>query len=200
MNDTDQARHACRSSRTTSRRCCRIAIRSCWSTACSNSSRQERHGDQERHDQRAVLPGPFPGLPGHAGRADHRGAGAGIRPADHLHSALGAKRHRLFYLVKVDNAKFSALVAPGDQLKLDVELKRTIRRHGPVHVPRLRRRQAGRRGRTDVRASVREQMIHPPRIDRSPRQLGADVIVGAVQRHRRRRRDRRRHARSVRTS
>ncbi|HEY0662489.1 MAG TPA: 3-hydroxyacyl-ACP dehydratase FabZ [Lysobacter sp.] len=33
----------------------------------------------------------------------------------------------LFYLVKVDNAKFSKMVVPGDRLELDVTLKRTIR-------------------------------------------------------------------------
>jgi 3-hydroxyacyl-[acyl-carrier-protein] dehydratase len=34
---------------------------------------------------------------------------------------------QLFYLVKIDNAKFSKMVVPGDRLELDVELKRTIR-------------------------------------------------------------------------
>jgi 3-hydroxyacyl-[acyl-carrier-protein] dehydratase len=34
---------------------------------------------------------------------------------------------RLFYLVKVDNARFSKMVVPGDQLELDVTLKRVIR-------------------------------------------------------------------------
>ena len=34
---------------------------------------------------------------------------------------------KLFYLVKIDNAKFSRMVVPGDQLTLEVELKRTIR-------------------------------------------------------------------------
>ena len=32
-----------------------------------------------------------------------------------------------FYLVKVDNAKFSRMVVPGDRLELDGELKRRIR-------------------------------------------------------------------------
>ena len=36
----------------------------------------------------------------------------------------------MYYLVKVDNAKFSQLVVPGDQLMLEVELKRMIRRMG----------------------------------------------------------------------
>lgn len=34
---------------------------------------------------------------------------------------------KLFYLVKVDNARFSRMVVPGDQLVLDVTLKRVIR-------------------------------------------------------------------------
>lgn len=33
----------------------------------------------------------------------------------------------LFYLVKVDNARFSKMVVPGDRLELDVTLKRIIR-------------------------------------------------------------------------
>ena len=34
---------------------------------------------------------------------------------------------KLFYLVKIDAAKFSRMVVPGDQLSLEVVLKRTIR-------------------------------------------------------------------------
>lgn len=36
----------------------------------------------------------------------------------------------LFYLVKVDKARFSAMVVPGDQLRLEVTLKRTLRGMG----------------------------------------------------------------------
>lgn len=36
----------------------------------------------------------------------------------------------LYYLVKVDKAKFTQIVMPGDQLILEVELKRMIRRMG----------------------------------------------------------------------
>jgi 3-hydroxyacyl-[acyl-carrier-protein] dehydratase len=36
----------------------------------------------------------------------------------------------LFYLVKVDNARFSAPVIPGDQLRLEVSLKRLVRGMG----------------------------------------------------------------------
>jgi 3-hydroxyacyl-[acyl-carrier-protein] dehydratase len=34
---------------------------------------------------------------------------------------------KLFYLVKIDNARFSRMVVPGDQLMLEVMLKRMIR-------------------------------------------------------------------------
>ena len=34
---------------------------------------------------------------------------------------------KIFYLVKIDNAKFSRMVVPGDQLELEVTLRRTIR-------------------------------------------------------------------------
>ncbi|TAL93439.1 MAG: 3-hydroxyacyl-ACP dehydratase FabZ [Rhodanobacter sp.] len=36
----------------------------------------------------------------------------------------------LFYLVKVDNARFSAPVVPGDQLRMEVRLKREMRGMG----------------------------------------------------------------------
>ncbi len=36
----------------------------------------------------------------------------------------------LFYLVKVDNARFKAVVAPGDQLRMEVSLKRLMRGMG----------------------------------------------------------------------
>ena len=38
-----------------------------------------------------------------------------------------AKPEKRFYLVKIDNARFSKMVVPGDQLVLEVVLKRTIR-------------------------------------------------------------------------
>lgn len=39
----------------------------------------------------------------------------------------GGIEDRLSVLVKVDNAKFSRMVVPGDRLELDVEIKREIR-------------------------------------------------------------------------
>lgn len=37
------------------------------------------------------------------------------------------KQEKLFYLVKIDNARFSNMVVPGDVLLLEVKLKRMIR-------------------------------------------------------------------------
>ena len=50
-------------------------------------------------------------------------AGGILTQLSHQSGAEG----KLFYLVKIDNAKFSRMVVPGDQLTLEVELKRTIR-------------------------------------------------------------------------
>lgn len=44
-----------------------------------------------------------------------------------LSTSAGDPQTETFYLVKVDNAKFSRMVVPGDRLELDVELKRRIR-------------------------------------------------------------------------
>lgn len=44
-----------------------------------------------------------------------------------LTRAGGDVEDKLFYLVKIDNAKFTRMVVPGDRLELDVTLKRTIR-------------------------------------------------------------------------
>jgi 3-hydroxyacyl-[acyl-carrier-protein] dehydratase len=40
---------------------------------------------------------------------------------------VAAKQDKLFYLVKIDNARFSSMVVPGDRLELEVKLKRMIR-------------------------------------------------------------------------
>ena len=39
----------------------------------------------------------------------------------------GETAGRLFYMVKVDNARFNKMVVPGDRLELDVSIKRVIR-------------------------------------------------------------------------
>ncbi|HVC16657.1 MAG TPA: 3-hydroxyacyl-ACP dehydratase FabZ [Rhodanobacter sp.] len=42
----------------------------------------------------------------------------------------GDSNSSLFYLVKVDNARFSAPVVPGDQLRMEVSMKRLMRSMG----------------------------------------------------------------------
>ncbi len=39
-------------------------------------------------------------------------------------------RNPLFYLVKIDKARFTKIVTPGDQLRLEVEQKRMLRKMG----------------------------------------------------------------------
>jgi len=47
-----------------------------------------------------------------------------------LDAELNGKTGELYYLVKVDKARFSKTVVPGDQLELHVVQKRIIRRMG----------------------------------------------------------------------
>src|SRR3546814_17708192 len=47
----------------------------------------------------------------------------------------GRAAGRLSYLVKIDNAKFSRLVVPGDRLDLEVTIKRKIRHMTQYCVP-----------------------------------------------------------------
>ena len=51
----------------------------------------------------------------------------------HLTSTYAPGAHPLYFLVKVDKAKFSQIVKPGDQLTLDIELKRMIRSMAIFH-------------------------------------------------------------------
>ena len=75
--------------------------------------------------------GHFPGLPVMPGVLVIEAlaqAGGVLTQLSHQIDAEGASvAGRVFYLVKVDDAKFSRMVVPGDQLELEVTLKRTIR-------------------------------------------------------------------------
>ncbi|HLF30654.1 MAG TPA: 3-hydroxyacyl-ACP dehydratase FabZ [Xanthomonadales bacterium] len=48
----------------------------------------------------------------------------------HLDAELDGRRGELYYLVKIDNARFTKVVSPGDQLVLDVQQKRIVRGMG----------------------------------------------------------------------
>ena len=76
--------------------------------------------------------GHFPRASGDAWGVDRRGDGADRRPADTDQGSRmkGNTGSPLFYLVKVDNARFSAVVSPGDQLRMEVGLKRLMRGMG----------------------------------------------------------------------
>ncbi len=74
----------------------------------------------------AFFQGHFPGrpvMPGVLVIEAMAQAGGLLAQMSHGGDALG----RPSYLVKVDNAKFSRMVVPGDRLDLDVTLKREIR-------------------------------------------------------------------------
>ncbi len=64
--------------------------------------------------------------PGDAGRADPGGAGADRGLLTQLQYE-GNCLERVFYLVKIDNARFSRMVVPGDRLDMEVSIKRVIR-------------------------------------------------------------------------
>ena len=57
-------------------------------------------------------------------------AGGCLTLLSSLHGNEIITQNKLFYLVKVDNARFKKMVVPGDQLVLDVTLKRIIRNIG----------------------------------------------------------------------
>jgi 3-hydroxyacyl-[acyl-carrier-protein] dehydratase len=48
----------------------------------------------------------------------------------HLDAEFEGRKGELYFLVKVDNARFTRTVVPGDQLEMDVEQKRIVRGMG----------------------------------------------------------------------
>ncbi|NDY94934.1 3-hydroxyacyl-ACP dehydratase FabZ [Wenzhouxiangella limi] len=55
----------------------------------------------------------------------------------HLAKSAEPAERQLFYLVKIDKARFSRIVVPGDQLIFDVEQKRLMRNMGVYHARAL---------------------------------------------------------------
>ncbi len=74
--------------------------------------------------------GHFPGHPVMPGvlviEAMAQTAGTLVR----LSAGAVSENNTLFYLVKIDKARFTAMVVPGDQLRLEVRLKRMLRGMG----------------------------------------------------------------------
>jgi len=54
-------------------------------------------------------------------------AGGVLTQLSHCVDEGGVSDGKIYYLVKIDGAKFSRMVVPGDRLDLEVKLKRTIR-------------------------------------------------------------------------
>jgi 3-hydroxyacyl-[acyl-carrier-protein] dehydratase len=177
---------------------CRTATRSCWSTACSSCEKGKRIVALKNVTiNEPFFVGHFPALPGHARRADDRGAGAGRRPSCRSQTS-GSKSdptQSVYYFVGIDGARFKRPVVPGDQLALEVE-------HAPVRAASgssaataegRRRRGAEAELMCTLRtvSSNRGLMIHPTAIVHPRARLAAGVEVGPYAVDRRTRRDRR---------
>ena len=134
---------------------------------------------QERHRQRRLLPGTFPGQAADAGGPDDRGAdaggdGAAARPTPAPYATSRVQ------LRGVDGAKFRRQVVPGDQLRLTVTLQapqagRSCRaqRGRRSRRPDRRRSRAGAGADTERATSIRRRASHDGAV------VGAGTIVGA---------------------
>ena len=94
----------------------RTATRSCSSTASTRSATDRIVARKLVAAQRAALRGPLPRPPGDAGRADHRGAGAGGGAARRAASAGFDPATQVIYFMAIDRVKFRKPVVPGDVL------------------------------------------------------------------------------------
>jgi 3-hydroxyacyl-[acyl-carrier-protein] dehydratase len=77
--------------------------------------------------------GHFPGNPVYPGVLMIESMAQAAGMLAHLAAETEGKKGELYYLVKVDNARFSRIVVPGDQLYLDVIQKRIMRGMGSYH-------------------------------------------------------------------
>jgi len=76
------------------------------------------------------FPGHFPGNPVMPGVLIIESMAQAAGMLANLDAELHGKTGELYYLVKVDKARFNKLVKPGDQLILEVVQKRILRRMG----------------------------------------------------------------------
>ena len=122
--------------------CCRIAIHSCWSTACWSASRARASGRIKNVTaNEPFFPGHFP----------HRPVMPGVMIIEALAQTAGLLAFitadvvpddsTRFFFVGIDKARFRKPVEPGDQLILTAKLERAHARHLEVHDRRLRGRQ-----------------------------------------------------------
>jgi 3-hydroxymyristoyl/3-hydroxydecanoyl-(acyl carrier protein) dehydratase/carbonic anhydrase/acetyltransferase-like protein (isoleucine patch superfamily) len=173
-------------------RCCRTAIRSCWSTAWSSSSRTSasRHKNVTSTNRSSR---PFPGhpvMPGVLVIEALAQAGGLLTQLSHAAGAEG----KLFYLVKIDNAQVHAMVVPGRPARTEVTLKRTsatwrctpaIARVGRRQVRQRRRSSAprskltmGGAGHPSQRSDRAGRAARRRRAHRRVLLIGADVEIG----------------------
>src|SRR5208283_4840047 len=85
-----------------------------------NGAIQTDRGGEERHDQRGLLPRPFPREAGDAGGADTGVDGTGRRIA--TATEIPDRDRKLLYLASMTDVKFRRPVVPGDQLRIEVDI------------------------------------------------------------------------------
>ncbi|MBS0431288.1 MAG: acyl-ACP--UDP-N-acetylglucosamine O-acyltransferase [Proteobacteria bacterium] len=139
-------------------------------------SGQAHHGDQERHLQRTLLPGPFPRSSGDAGRADRGGAGADFGAADRV-VGRGRARREVVLPRQGGQGALQPAGGPGRSTAARSAVETHDPKHGPVHRPRPGRWRGSRQLRTDVRGT-RRVSVHPTAIVDPGARLAADVAVG----------------------
>jgi 3-hydroxyacyl-[acyl-carrier-protein] dehydratase len=76
------------------------------------------------------FPGHFPGNPVMPGVLIIEAMAQACGMLAHLYAESRGVKGKLYYLVKIDNARFTKVVKPGDQLLLDVQQLRIVRGMG----------------------------------------------------------------------
>ena len=107
MNDTPCS---CPSTSPGSRHCCRTATRSCWSTGWSSSTPNKRIARAIKNVSinEPFFQGHFPGHPVMPGVLVIEALAQAGGLLTQLSPGRATRQSKLFYLVKIDNARFSA--------------------------------------------------------------------------------------------
>src|SRR5688572_27354338 len=141
---------------------------------------QTHPGAEERVGQRALFPGPLPGAPDHAGRADPRGDGAGRR-AD-LRQQPEPARERHLLLRRHRRCPLQAAGAAGRPARARRHPRAPAAQRRQVRLRGARRRRRGGRSHHPVRGAARlgrmSGRIHPTAIVAPGARIAPDVEVG----------------------